>query len=92
MKNDKIFSWIERSSILQKAMKHFSFAKNMGKILAKIRVKTWGVSAGKRSAADVLKTLLKRVIQKSANTARDLIGNKIVNRITNVSKNLQQNR
>ena len=45
-----------------------------------------------RSAADVLKTLLKRLIQKSANTARDLIGYKIVNRITKVSKNLQQNR
>ena len=31
-------------------------------------------------------------MQKSANTARNLIGNKIVNRITKVSKNLQQNR
>ena len=33
---------------------------------------------------------MKRVIQKTAEAAGDLIGNKIANRITKVSKNSQQ--
>ena len=43
-----------------------------------------------KSATDPLKTSLKRVIQKTAEAAGDLIGNKIANRITKVSKNSQQ--
>ena len=62
MKNDEIFSWTERSSILQKAMKNFSFAKNMGKILAKIRVKTREVSAGK-SFLIMLKNLIQMYVK-----------------------------
>ena len=47
----------------------------------------------KKSAADALKTSSKRVIQKTAEATAtgDLIGNKIANRITKVSKNSQQN-
>ena len=45
----------------------------------------------KKSAADALKTSSKRVIQKTAEATGDLIGNKIANRITKVSKNSQQN-
>ena len=45
----------------------------------------------KKSAADALKTTLKRVIQKTAEPASGLIGNKTANRIRKVSKPLQQN-
>ena len=45
----------------------------------------------KKSATDALKTSSKRVIQKTAEATGDLIGNKIANRITKVSKNSQQN-
>ena len=40
----------------------------------------------KTSATDVLKTSSKRVIQKTVEATGDLIGNKIANRITKVSK------
>ena len=43
----------------------------------------------KQSAADALKTSSKRVIQKTAEATGDLIGNKSVDRITEVSKNAQ---
>ena len=45
----------------------------------------------KQSATDVLKTASKRAIKKTAEVTDDLIGNKIVNRITKVSKASQQN-
>ena len=40
----------------------------------------------KKSAADAIKTASKRAIQKTAETAGDLIGNKIADKITSVSK------
>ena len=43
----------------------------------------------KQSATDTLKTSSKIVIIKTAEAIRDLIGNKIVNKITKVSKNLE---
>ena len=45
----------------------------------------------KKSATDALKTSLKRLIQKTAEETGDLIGNKIADRITKVSKRFQQN-
>ena len=45
----------------------------------------------KASATDSLKSFFKRVIQKTAKSTCDLIGNKIANKITKVSKSLQQN-
>ena len=45
----------------------------------------------KKSATDALKTSSKRVIPKTAEATGHLIGNKIANKITEVSKNLQQN-
>ena len=44
-----------------------------------------------KSAKDALKSSSKRVIQKTVEVTGDWIGNKIVNRITKVSKSLQQN-
>ena len=43
----------------------------------------------KQSATDALKTSSKIVIIKTAEAIRDLIGNKIANKITKVSKNLE---
>ena len=45
----------------------------------------------KKSAADALKTSSKIVAQKTAEKTGDLIGNKIADNITRVSKNQQQN-
>ena len=45
----------------------------------------------KQSALDTLKTTSKRVIQETAEAIGDLIGNKITDRITKVSKNSEQN-
>ena len=40
----------------------------------------------KKSATDAIKTASKRVIQKTAEARGDLLGNKIADKITNVSK------
>ena len=45
----------------------------------------------KQSATDLLKTTSKIVIQKTAEATGDLIGNKIANRITKVSRSSLQN-
>ena len=45
----------------------------------------------KKSATDAFKTSSNRVILKTAEATGDLIGNKIAERITKVSKNSQQN-
>ena len=45
----------------------------------------------KQSPIVVLKTISKRVIQTTAQAISDLIGNKIANKIKEVSKTLQQN-
>ena len=59
-----------------------SFAKNIGKNLSnKYGQKL--VDRAKRSATDALKTASKRAIQK---TAEDLVGNKIADKITSISK------
>ena len=41
----------------------------------------------KKSTADAIKTASKRAIQKTAEATADLIGNKIADKITSVSKN-----
>ena len=45
----------------------------------------------KQSATGAFKTASKRVIQRTAEATDDLLGNKIAERITKMSKNLQQN-
>ena len=40
----------------------------------------------KKSATDAIKTASKRAIQKTAEATRDLVGNKIANKITSASK------
>ena len=57
-----------------------SFAKNMGKSLRnKYGKKPLGCV--KKSAIDAIKTASKRAIQKTAEATRDLIGNKIADKV-----------
>ena len=93
-----------RDRIFVKGNEILSLAKNMGKNIGTNISKSLSVkySPGmlaarqklldhdKQSATDALKTSSKRVIQKTAEAAGDLIGNKIANRIKKVSKNSQQ--
>ena len=44
------------------------------------------LDSAKKSATNVIKTTSKRAIQKTAKTTGDLIGNKIADKITNISK------
>ena len=62
-----------------------SFARNMGKNLNnKYGQKI--LDSTKKPTTDAIKTVSKRAIQKTAEAIGDLIGNKIVNKITSVSK------
>ena len=49
------------------------------------------LDTAKKSTTDALKTNLKRAIQKTAEATGDLIGHKIVDKITIVSKKTQNN-
>ena len=94
-----------RDQIFVKDYGFLSFAKNMGKNIGKNISKNLSGKYGpsmlamrqkrfdhaKKSATDALKTSSNRVIQKTVETVGDLIGNKIANRITKVSRNSQQN-
>ena len=61
------------------------FAKKMGSNLSnKYGEKPLG--SAKKSTADAIKTASKRAIQKPAEATGDLIGNKIANKITTISK------
>ena len=62
-----------------------SFAKNMGKILSnKYGQKL--LDSAKKSTADAIKIASKTAIQKTAEATGDLIGNKISDKTTSVSK------
>ena len=62
-----------------------SFAKNNGKHISS-NYSQEPVDSIKQSATDAIKTASKREIQKTAEATRDLIGNKIADKITSVSK------
>ena len=66
-----------------------SFAKNMGKNISN-KYSPKLVDGAKKSATDAIKTASKRPIHKIAEATGDLIGNKIADKITSVSKNLQR--
>ena len=62
-----------------------SFAKNIGKTLSnKYRQKL--LDSAKNSTTDAIITASKRAIQKAADSTSDVIGNKIADKITSVSK------
>ena len=62
-----------------------SFAKNVGKSLSNKNGQKFLESA-KKSTTDAIKTASKRAIQKTAESNGDLIGNKIADKVTCVSK------
>ena len=70
-----------------------TFVKNTGKNFGKNRSENVsnkyshkGLDHTKQSATDALKTTSKRAIQETAEATCDLIGNKIADKITRVSK------
>ena len=67
-----------------------SFARNMGKSLSNKYGQNLFDSA-KKSFTDAIKTASKSVIQKTAEAAGGLIGNKIADKITSVSKKISNN-
>ena len=74
-----------RNRIYVKGFGFLSFAKNMGKSSSnKYRQKL--LDSAKKSIADAIKTAPKRVIQKTAEAAGALIGNKTADKITSVLK------
>ena len=87
-----------RDRIFVKGYGFLSFAKNMGKSIGKnISKNLSGIYIQKRldhakqSATDAFRTTSKKAIQKTAEATVDLIGNKIANKITKISKTSQQN-
>ena len=72
----------------QKILKGYgflSFAKNIGTHLS-IKYGQKLLDSAKKSITDATKTASKRAIQKTAEATCDLIGNKIADKITSVSK------
>ena len=63
-----------------------SFARSMSNKYGKKLVDT-----AKKSATDAVKTASKRAIQETAEATGDLIGNKIADKITRVSKKISNN-
>ena len=62
-----------------------SFAKNMGTHLSS-KYGHKRLDSTKQSTKDAIKTASKRAIQKTEGATSDLIGNKIADKITSVSK------
>ena len=74
-----------RDRIYVKGYGFLSFAKNIGKSLSN----KYGhklLDSPNKSTTDAVKTASKRAIQKTAEGTGDLIGNKISDKITSVSK------
>ena len=79
-----------RDRIYVKGYGFLSFAKNMGKSLSnKYGQKL--LDSAKKSTTDAIKTASKRAIQKTAEATGDLIGNKIADKKTSVSKKFDAN-
>ena len=74
-----------RDRIYVKRCGFLSFAKNMGKYLSN-KYSQNVIDTAKKSTTDAIKTVSKRAVQKTAEATGDLIGNKIADKITNISK------
>ena len=72
-----------RDRIYVKGYRFLSFTKNMGKN-NKYGQKLLNIA--KKSTTDAIETASKRAIQKTAEATGDLIGNKIADKITSISK------
>ena len=67
-----------------------SFAKNMGKSLSS-KYGQKRLDSAKKSTTNAIKTASKRAIQKNAEAPGNLIGNKIADKITSISKKSSNN-
>ena len=92
------YSFQPRDRIFVKGYGFLSFAKNIGRNIGKNISKSLSgqysqqlLDHSKQSTTNGLKTSSKIVIQKTTGATGDLIDNKIANKITKVSRNLQQN-
>ena len=85
-----IYSIEPRDRTYVKAYGFLSFAKNIGKNLSNKYGQKF-LDGAKKSKADAIKTTSKRAIQKTAEATGDLIGNKIADKITSVSKKKSTN-
>ena len=74
-----------RDRVYVKEYGFLSFAKNIGKYLCN-KYSQKLLDTAKKSATYAIKTPSKRVIQKTAETIGDLVGNKIADKITSLSK------
>ena len=79
------YSTEPRDRIYVKGYGFLSFAKNMGKNLSNKQGQKL-FDRAKKSTTDAIKTTSKKAIQKTAEATGDLIGNKITDKITSVSK------
>ena len=70
-----------RDGVCAKGYGFMSFARSMSNKYGKKLVDT-----AKKSATDAIKTSSKRAIRKTAEATGDLVGNKIADKITSVSK------
>ena len=75
-----------RDRVYVKGYGFMSFARSMSNKYGKKLV-----DAAKKSATDAMKTASKRAIQKSEEATGDLVGNKIDDKITSVSKKNSNN-
>ena len=74
-----------RDRIYVKGYGFMSFAKNIGKNLSN-KYSQKIIDTAKKSATVAIKTASQRAIQKSAEGTEDLVGNKIADKITSISK------
>ena len=79
-----------RDIIYVKGYGFLSFAKKMGESLSNKYGQNL-LDSAKKSTTDAIKTAPKKVIQKTAEATGDLIGNKIGDEITSVSKKPSNN-
>ena len=83
-----------RNRIFVKGYRFLYFARNMGRNIGKNLSSIYSqkrLDHAKKFATDALKTSSKRAIQKTAEASGDLVGNKIADRNTKVSKSLPKN-
>ena len=74
-----------RDRIYVKGYGFLSFAKNIGKNLSKKYGQKF-FDRGKKSANEAIKIVSKKAVQKTPEATGDLIGNKIADKVTSISK------
>ena len=79
-----------RDRIYVKGYRFLSFAKHMGKSVTNNYSQKF-LDSAKKSTTDAIKAASKRAIQKTAEATGDLIGKKIADKITRISRKSSNN-